>query len=408
MNVAVKEPQIIERTTEVAVVIERETALTVLTDPEQFDAFYAKVKAETDAHVPDVTTDKGRKAIAALAFKVTKTKTAIDAAGKGLTEEWRSQTAKVDASRKAIRDKLDVLRDLVRKPLSDWEAAEETRIAQAKDQLAGLTSAAVVTIEDTAATVEARLEEVRGRNLDPTLFGIEFDLASQRRDNALTVLAAALERLRKEELDRAELERLRAEVAEREAREAAEKAEAEAREATRLEEEETARLEREREDQAERDRIAAQERAAEESRLAEVRAEEARQQAAATAARDAEERAAGEQRRRDQEHEAELAAERRRADEAEAARKQEADRIVAERRDQEAAAQRQREVQAAREADIPHRSTIMRAVKEALIEQCTLDEAVAKDVVRAISAKLIPYTSIDFGQQIAAKTAEAA
>lgn len=386
--------------TDVAVVVERETALSVLTDKEQFEAFYAKVKAEVDAHVPDTTTDKGRKAIAALAYKVTRTKTAIDAAGKALTEEARAQIATVDASRRQIREKLDALRDEARRPLDEWEAVDAARAKEAAELLASLAAAAVVTIEDTAATVEARLDEVRGRNLNPLLFGSDVDLAQERRDHAVTVLTAALDRLRKEEADRAELERLRQEAAEREAREAAERAKAEAEAQARKAKEDAERLERERAMQAERDRVAAQERAAEQERQAAQRAEEARQEAAAEAARQERERAAAEQRQREQEHEAALAAERRRADEAERARKAEADRIEAERRQREAEEQRQAEVKAQREADIAHRSAIMRAVKEALIEHCTLEEDVAKDVVRAITSRVIPYTNIDFAQRL--------
>lgn len=394
-----------EAATEVAIVVERETALSVLTDKEQFEAFYAKVKAEVDAHIPDVTTGKGRAAIASLAHKVTKTKTAIDAAGKALTEDARKQIATVDASRREIRNKLDALRDEARRPLDEWEAAEEERKAEAARQFGELKAAAVVTLDDTAATVEARLDDVRGRNLDPTLFGTDFDLAKQQQDDAVTVLGAALTRLRQEEADRAELERLRQEAAEREAREAQAKAEAEAAEAALKAQEAAERAERERLEQAERDRVAAEERAAEERRQAEEKAEADRQAAAARAAREAEERAAEEQRRRDHEHEQQLAAERRRADEAERARQAEADRIAAEKRERAEEEQRQRDLQAKREADVAHRSTIMTAVKTALIEHCTLSEDSAKDVVRAISSRLIPYTAIDFAQQLDLKAA---
>lgn len=391
--------------TEVAVVVERETALSVLTDKEQFEAFYAKVKAEVDAHVPDLTTDKGRKAIASLAHKVTKTKTAIDAAGKALTEDARKQIATVDASRREIREKLDALRDEARRPLDEWEAAEEERKSNAARQFAEMKAAAVVTLEDTADTVEARLTDIRGRNLDPTLFGTDFDLAKQQQDNAVTVLGAALIRLRQEEADRAELERLRQEAAKREAREAEEKARAEAAEAERRAEEQAAQAERERQEQAERDRLAAEERAAEARRQAEAKAEADRQAAVEQAAREAREKAAADQRQRDREHEEQLAAERQRADEAERARKAEADKVAAEKRERDAEEQRRRDEQARREADVAHRSTIMTAVKLALIEHCTLTEEAAKEVVRSISSRLIPYTTIDFAQQLDLKAA---
>ena len=88
---------------------------------EKFNAFYEKVAQEVAGHEPDLSTDKGRKAIASLAYKVTRTKTAIDEAGKKLTEDKKKEIAAVDAERKAIREKLDALAAEVRKPLTDWE-----------------------------------------------------------------------------------------------------------------------------------------------------------------------------------------------------------------------------------------------------------------------------------------------
>jgi colicin import membrane protein len=70
----------IERT-DVALVLQNPVA--VLTDGAKFDALYASIKAEATAHQPDTATDKGRKAIAAMAFKITRTKTAIDAGRQG-------------------------------------------------------------------------------------------------------------------------------------------------------------------------------------------------------------------------------------------------------------------------------------------------------------------------------------
>lgn len=385
------------------VAVEPATALAVLTDQERFDAFYEKVKAETDRHVPDVTTDKGRKAIAALAFKVTKTKTAIDAAGKALTEEWRQKTAQVDASRKAIRDKLDALRDEVRAPLTEWEAAEEQRLVESKRQMWDLASAAVVTLDDTVETVEARLLEVRGRNLDASLFGVEIDLAQQRRDQTVATLTAALDRLRKERADQEELARLRQAQAEADARERARVAqEAADREAEEARQREAAAAERLVAEKAEARRLEA-ERQAQAARDAEAAAVRAAEDAAAKAAHDADERAVAEQRVRDEAHAAELAAERARADEAEAARAAEAKKREDEQRArdeetrrQQEEADEQRRADEARTADIAHRSGIMRAAKEALIEHCVLEEDVAKDVVRAITSGLIPAVAIRF------------
>jgi len=47
-------------------------------------------------------------------------------------ERLKEQPKLVDAERKRMRDKLDALKDQVRKPLTDWENAEESRIDEIK------------------------------------------------------------------------------------------------------------------------------------------------------------------------------------------------------------------------------------------------------------------------------------
>ena len=56
----------------------------------------------------------------------------MDSAGKKLVADWKEKAKKVDESRKIARDFLDNLRDEVRRPLTEWEEAEEKRIAEEK------------------------------------------------------------------------------------------------------------------------------------------------------------------------------------------------------------------------------------------------------------------------------------
>jgi hypothetical protein len=86
------------------------------------------IETEVLSVVPDISTTKGRKEIASLAHKVSKSKVALDEAGKNLVSDWKIKAAKVDESRKHARDFLDNLKDKVRQPLTEWELAEETRI----------------------------------------------------------------------------------------------------------------------------------------------------------------------------------------------------------------------------------------------------------------------------------------
>lgn len=370
--------------TELAV-IPSETALAVLTDAERFDEFYAKVKSEVDAHVPDLKSAKGREAIKSLAFKVTKTKTAIDAAGKVLTEEWRSQTQKVDAARKAIRDKLDALRDEVRKPLTDWEAAEEQRIADCQAALDGFKACAVVRMGETAAEVSGRLADLQATTLSPKLFGDLINVAEAALEHAKMILEAAVNRLAKEEADRAELEALRAAAAEREeaervAREAQARAEAAAV---------AARIEREAEERRAADAAAAAE---ERERQHQAAVDRAAAEAAASARAEAEAEAKAE--REGQERAAQAGLEAERA--ARAAAEGEAQRLAAEKAAAERLAREEAEAAAKREADVKHRGGIMAAAKAALMATGGIGEDAAKRIVLAIKANEIPNVSIRF------------
>lgn len=92
--------------------------------------------ARAQAAALDISSEKGRKAIASLAHKVARSKTAIDEAGKALNESKRAEIAVVDADRRWARETLDDLKTEVRKQLTDWEEADESRIAAHKTALA--------------------------------------------------------------------------------------------------------------------------------------------------------------------------------------------------------------------------------------------------------------------------------
>ena len=104
-------------------IIEPTKALAVFTSDAEFSTFYQKIKDEVSGVPVDLSTEAGRKAVASLAFRVTKVKTSIEDAGKKLTEGWREQTAIVTKSRIKMVEELAALAKEVRKPLTDWEEA---------------------------------------------------------------------------------------------------------------------------------------------------------------------------------------------------------------------------------------------------------------------------------------------
>ena len=343
------------------------TPVIVLTDKEKFNQFYRAMREETDALDADTSTEKGRKAIASMAYKVARTKTAIDDAGKKLNEEARAQINAVDESRREIRQQLDQLKDEVRRPLTEWEEAEKQREADAAQQLAFIRESARVDIEATSTDVINRLNALASLTVDPDLHRAGTDIATSALASTIATLEDARDRLKREEAERAELERLRAESAERERQEAERQTkEAEEKRIAEAEKAETERLERlareaEERAKAEAEREAKEQReAAERAHAEELAAERARAEAA----------------------EREAQAERERQAKEEADRKAEADRIAAEQR--------------AREADRAHRSKVMSAAKEAVMEAGPVEESVAKSIILAIAAGNVPSVSIAF------------
>jgi hypothetical protein len=365
-------------------VIVAQTPQLVLVDASKRDDLFAHIKREIEAFEPDVSTAKGRDAIKSFAFKITRTKTAIDDAGKKLNEEARAKISVVDAARRDARETLEELAKSVRKPLTEWEEAEKARVLNCRTIIDSFKASSVVTLDDTSLTIRERGTAVHGTALDPEEFRDMVDEAQTAKDAAIDVLKAALARLTREEAERAELEALRAAAAERaEAdRIAAEKAEADRQEAARIEAEKAA-TERAAQEAAERAQAEQERRVAAEKAEAE-RIERAKVEAAERAQREAEQAARAEQDRRDREHAAQLAeaqAERDRIAKIEADRQAESDRIAAEK--------------AERDADQAHRTAVMKAAKEAIMT-CGTDEETARKIVLLIKAGDVPNVSLRF------------
>ncbi|HDV8228208.1 TPA: hypothetical protein RJ933_002563 [Enterobacter hormaechei] len=316
------------------VVIEKQNAMAIFTTKEQLDPIIETIEKEARSLVPDVSTRKGRDAIASMAHKVARSKTYIDNAGKDLVAELKALPKQIDESRRIVRERLDALKDEVRKPLTEWEAEQE-RIKAEEAMNALHAEALEMNIkfdQELAAKIEADHEMALLMNKD-----IDRDREEQRR------LA--------EQAQREHEERLKQEAAEQARRDAEAKHKAEIEAAARREAEEKARAEL-----AERQRIEAEQRAAREKQEAEARAE--REKAAA------------------------VEAERLKAKQAEEKRLAEEKRIADE--------------QAKREADVKHRKTVGTNIVNALTSHTSLTREQAIEVLTALKDGLIPCAKIHY------------
>ncbi len=319
-------------------------------DASAMNEILAQIQRDTLTETADPATEDGRASIKKLAYKVSRSKTALDDVGKPLADAARLDYDKINAIRKTAKEFLDALRDAVRKPVNDWEAVEKQRVEALEDRLTAITAlreydrtvnpeviTAAITKLDKIDTTDGSWDEFAERVFDE-IVAVTVHLCHEH--------AAALKR----EAEEAELETLRAEKLEREAAD------------------------------AERDRemaIKAREQTAAENarKQAEIAAESALEREKDRGARDvqdAENRAA--------------AAKREAADAARQVREQ----IEAEREADEAE-RREREANDAHRHD--RQETIFKALCRAPVK---LSEGDATRVVGAVADKLIPFLRIEY------------
>lgn len=316
------------------VVIEKKNAMAVFTNNDQLDPLIEAIEKEARSLVPDVTTKKGRDAIASMAHKVARSKTYIDNEGKDLVAELKALPKQIDESRRVVRERLDALKDEVRRPLTEWEAEQE-RI-KAEEAMNALHVEALAMNEEFDRQLAARIESDHEMAL---LMNDAFD-----REQADKAAEAERQRIAHEE----EIKRMAAAAA---AREVEQRAQREREEAAHREAVLKAQAE-----QAERDRIAA-----------EKKAEADKQAAIEAERRKAQEEADRIRREAEQREQARLAEEKRKADE-----------------------------QARREADVKHRKAVGTEIVKALLANTSLTRDQAIEVLTAVKDGRIPHTGISY------------
>lgn len=235
----------------------------------------------------DLTTKKGRAAIASAAAKVAGSKTFVEKIGKEFVADLKRQTGEIDAERRRWCDAMDALKAQVRKPLTDWEQAEEMRIAilgTGLHDMANLSGSLPLFAPNEIRESMEKLKAIYARDWQE--FKADADTIYA---NALKAMEAALAVRIKADADAAEVFELRKKQAERDRADAEARAKAEAEQRQREAEE---RRQRELKEAAERATQIAEERARAEA----AKAARQIQEAEARAAREANARAQAEAR----------------------------------------------------------------------------------------------------------------
>lgn len=164
----------------------------VLNDEEKRAALYIAIGKEISTQTPDLSTQAGRDRVKSFVFKITRTRTAVAAAGKKSTEDKR---AEINATNKLISDAeaaFKLLEAEARKPLTEWEAAEEKKATERREILADIARAISWAARenppmgaDEARELIGMVEEIA---VDPDLWAGDAQMIVDRKAEAVRLL----------------------------------------------------------------------------------------------------------------------------------------------------------------------------------------------------------------------------
>lgn len=355
------------------------------------DDILAKIEQEAKSFVFDLTTETGRKEIASLAYKIARSKTTLDEMGKNLMADKKAEIDAVNAERKKVRDRLDALKDEVRKPLTDWENAQKEHIAKCNNLIAWFESQAQAAKDNWKnLSVDDLQKSIAAIKLHNTHDWREFSYKAKTAiDESVKTIEEVILQKHKHNAEQAELEQLRKEKEERERKEREEAIAKEAAEKARIAAEEEAKRKAEEYD---RQAKALAQEAARKAAEEQARIEAERQKAIAQAEAEKKARLEAEQKAEREKQEAiareKAAQEKAKADAAAA--------VEAERQAIKAKADKEAADRAKREANDRHKIKINNQAIAAIIEHVAIDKAYAVDIVSAIANGKIPHIKLEY------------
>ena len=175
----------------------------------------SRIEEEARSVLPDVSTPKGRKAVASNASKVARSKTYLDGLGKELVASLKQQSKLIDEERRRMRTRLSELKTEVRRPLTDFENREKARVLSLQVRVAESFA-----IHDTASleAIDAQIANITAVPIDDTWAEYRYTATMAQRsalEELVTLRNEELKRLDAEEKRKAEEEKAREEREER-------------------------------------------------------------------------------------------------------------------------------------------------------------------------------------------------
>lgn len=130
-------------------------------DQAKIDFVLGRIREAALKEPSDLSTVKGRKAIASTAYKVARSKVFLDNLGKELVSDWKAKSKAVDTKRAWIREALESLKEQISKPLEDWTAAEAKRTGAITARLEEIKQLGMVGLPEAGS--RPRLESAQAR-----------------------------------------------------------------------------------------------------------------------------------------------------------------------------------------------------------------------------------------------------
>lgn len=116
-------------------VINNQNLSEVYTDDAALETLLKSIATYCKSIALSAESEASRKEISSLAYKIARSKTAIDDAGKSIVEEWKKKSAGIDARRKVAREFLDALKKEISQPLQEYEEREKMRVQMIQNQI---------------------------------------------------------------------------------------------------------------------------------------------------------------------------------------------------------------------------------------------------------------------------------
>lgn len=191
--------------------INSETAPKII-EQQLLDALFEKVKSETITEVTDVSTAENRKRISELAMKVSRSKTAVLNPLQAWIKDIKQYPVTVTKVVKSFEQKMNDLRDEVKKPLTDWQQAEEDRVNKHQSKIEeikkiGETADSLIT-SMTISGWKDFLSELEALKIDSSFEEFQPE-ALEAKKVSVEKIKNRIARQQKEETQEAEMQRLR-------------------------------------------------------------------------------------------------------------------------------------------------------------------------------------------------------